>query len=137
MGRGCAVIRCDSPHLFEEGTPLLECLQEGAVVDDFDTRGLREEVYILPPAWRREVGHGVGPEGGSHRATPVLGAQRRVMLQRVCRGVRRTQNLYAEGLEEGPRRVFGAGQLFLEMAVDPLRVLSRRSLGDAEDVDEL
>jgi hypothetical protein len=76
MGRGCAVVRCDSPHLFEEGSPLLECLQEGAVVDDVDTRGLREEVYVLPPAGRSEVGHGVGLKVG--RTLPLQPSARSV-----------------------------------------------------------
>src|SRR5215204_1141755 len=72
-----------------------------------------------------------------HPAVPALDAQRLVMLQRVCGCVGGTQDLYAEGLEEGLRRVLGASKLFLEKIVDPLRVLSRGSIGDAEEVDQL
>ena len=35
------VVRCHSPHLLEEGTPLLESVQEGAIVDDVDSRDFR------------------------------------------------------------------------------------------------
>ena len=59
------------------------------------------------------------------------------MLQRICGCVGRAQDLYAERVEEGARRVLGVVQSFLEKVVDTLCVLSRRSLCDAEDVDQL
>jgi hypothetical protein len=59
------------------------------------------------------------------------------MLQGVCRGVRRTKDLDVEGGEKRARRVLRARQPFLEMVVDPLRVLPRGFLRNTEQVDEL
>ena len=65
-------------ELLERGAALFQRLDKGSIVDHLDSGRLGQPLDMLAPAWRFQIDHGVGTEGGMDAPTPWLGAQGRM-----------------------------------------------------------
>src|SRR5215216_946984 len=131
------VVGSDGPHLFEEGSPLLQRFDEGEVAHDLHTGNLGQLLHAISPALRIEVHERVGPEGRPDPLAPAFVTQLLVLLQGLGGSLSVEEHIDVEAFEEGAGSKLGARELLYEVVIDPLRTLAGQLLLDPEDVDEL
>jgi hypothetical protein len=131
------VIGGHGTQVLEEGPPLLQSQDEGAVIHYVHARDLRDPPDALAPVRRTQVRHGVRTEGGAYDAFPALLSQRPVVLKVVLGGIGGAQDLDVESFEEGAGAVLGAGETLFQVVVDLPGAPGGRLLRYAEDVYEL
>jgi len=131
------MVRRDGSHRAEEGAASFQRRDERVKGADGMSADPTEGVQLLLPVGAGDAEQRVGPEAGDDAAVPVRVPDGPVFLERSRGGVRRSEHLDVEAVEQRARQELRGGQALGDLIVDVHGRVAVQPVPNAEDVVEL